>query len=358
MFLSDIYQQWGLGSYPDIKLKNKNDKMAPFFVMFDFEIISGNVTISQIAYKNQPSKEEVLNCKDSRYVYGEGTFKGITEKSSEVICNFYYNIKEKNSKYINTRVFNLQNPMGYEFVPMWITHVNPQEDYHGYISSPESTTDAEGNVKEVYYSPINIGAESDILTLNYISDEKLSLYGDSIMKKNNKWNFSVYHDWLKSPKAKIIDSNNLPSVLDDKIQYKLLEKNELFIPNNIIKELSIENPMQTSSINCFDITGSTGNYLIKVTYDVNITNETEIKKAIEFCTNNSQNYIVEVYNCDTEETSVNYSNNIKNDYSIKPDRCICRFEIGPKKIARYKISITLVTGDPGTIRNYIKIVED
>lgn len=350
VFLSELYDNYlNLGSYPNINMLADSNTSAPIFIIFDFEVLDNPISIRQLAYKTRPWAETVLACNDSIYTYGEGTFKGITEKSSEVSCSINYNITSSTPEYLPVRTFNTQNPMGFD-TKMWMTNVNPQEDYYGYEFFP----DPEPNI---YYSPVNIGAESDILPLYYSSNEKISLYGDSVDNTDNIWRFDVWHDWLKQPKEKILGDNGKPKInaTTGKPEYNNIDKNSSYVPNNILKDVTVMNPNENMDMYCFDITGSTGNYSIKTSYDMRLTNSSNNKKMVEFHIGGIQNIIVEVENVRTGQSSVYYSDGIDNNKSSESDKCICQFEINSGESVEYKLSLTLVTGDPGTVTNCIKI---
>ena len=113
----------------------------PFYIIFEFEVLEGEVVLNQMAYNN---RENIMSIGENNAPYiGEGAFKGISNTPNEVISDFSYEIKG-DEKYIPVRTFNLNNPLGYKSV-FWESNVNPQQDATPNVNIP-GIEDSNGNL--------------------------------------------------------------------------------------------------------------------------------------------------------------------------------------------------------------------
>ncbi len=149
----------------------------PMQIMGQIEIKSGKMNFNVAGFK---SGEEIGDrssfdpkAKFGSYAYTR-TQKGIADSLPKVNVDLEYTIDYsfKDGDYIPNKVFNQYEPDGY-VTTTWCSNLSPQDDLW-------SKT---------------ISVQSDLLTLTYKDDNKLSLYGKKVKtkNKNNVWIWDPYH---------------------------------------------------------------------------------------------------------------------------------------------------------------------
>ena len=59
----------------------------PFYIIFEFEVLEGEVVLNQMAYNN---RENIMSIGENNAPYiGDGAFKGISNTPNEVISDFH-----------------------------------------------------------------------------------------------------------------------------------------------------------------------------------------------------------------------------------------------------------------------------
>ena len=99
-----------------------------------------------------------------------------------------------------------------------------------------------------------------------------------------------------------------------------------------------------------------GNYSIEATYEIELTNNSENDKIVEFRMNNWQNNVIEIYDYSTGAYEIiSTGNGDRWDMSLNGnDRLIKSMRVNTNDRVRYRITVILVTGDPGGMKNYLK----
>lgn len=187
----------------------------------------------------------------------------------------------------------------------------------------------------------------------YEDNLKSDYYGSNVSNRLNTWYFDVFHDKELFPvvKQSIMDS-------EGNVEYSATNAESVsadYRPNAVFESLSSVNNAESIELTNFDVSCSVGNYSVRETYDITLSN-TGSDKIIEFRNLNWQNFIVETYDSVNGENKIYYTGNGKTDAQelSDNDRLLHYVRVNKGETVRMIITITLVTGDPGGEKNYIK----
>lgn len=335
-FGQDMYNYIFKGLYKYPNLYNADGTEVPFFIIFDFEIEYGSIDLIETAFETRPEISKILNltAQNAPYVC-DTTYKGIDNVSNKTVAKVSYTLDNYTTEYLSMRVFNTHNPMGYE-TPMWMTNINPQEDYFAHKFWDEN-----------FYAVRNIAVESDMLSLEYKDGMKLDCYGANVSEKHESWYFDAYHDKETWP---VIKRMNGSEYYTEKAE----TKSENFCPNNIFEQLFTTK--ETPELTHFDMGCSMGNYSIETIYEIDLINTSKYDKVVEFRMNNWQNNIIEIFDHSNNSVEIfNTGNGDRYSDELKTnDRLIKSMRVNSGEREKYTVKVILVTGDPGGMKSYLK----
>lgn len=186
-----------------------------FNMLVDFTIDEGEAEVNFTALKHYGTLRDRThhdpNAQSGSY-FRDTSVKGIepdTLAMVETTLDVVVDSSTKDGEPVNVKVFNQFYPDGH-IMPHWMTNINPAKDLYKFSKT--------------------VAAGSDMLSLHYRDDSKLSYYGSDIpeSERNNEWIFDIYHHdtqeyeegmpWDENahqPNAftgKTLDKNNLPNV--------------------------------------------------------------------------------------------------------------------------------------------------
>ncbi|MBQ8525414.1 MAG: hypothetical protein IJ460_01670 [Clostridia bacterium] len=228
----------------------RNYSAVPFYrpalILADFEVKSGRTEANVAAVKSTGK------IGDRRYVHPspafgfydrEKQYKGIADSLNKVDVSLEYTIADWTSGELPVIVYNDYVPEGNR-ITHWYTNLNPYAD-------PWNKANAAG---------------SDMLTFKYVDDSKLRYYGSDVPedKRDNVWVFAPNRsDYAAYPgRSSGTTRNN-------------------FVPNDYI------------STDCAqDATGNFGNYGVRTSYKITVTNEGKITRYINYNLATTSNNIV------------------------------------------------------------------
>ena len=323
VWLQDIYNKKiynngynkNILEYP--RLPKYNDDQMPFYIIFEFEVLEGEVVLNQMAYNN---RENIMSIGENNAPYiGEGAFKGISNTPNEVISDFSYEIKG-DEKYIPVRTFNLNNPLGYKSV-FWESNVNPQQDATPNVNIP-GIEDGNGNLYK--YRVRDIATETELLKFRYVDNSKKDRYDYDT--DDNVWYFDEFHDRNYSADSSIAGD----------------------VPNRLIATEAALNRYDTGQEVKFKL--PIANYSVIETYNIKLKNSTESTKTIEFI-------------LDSESCEFLYLENLHKKPVMLSKGSYTRAQVmyyivlEPNQEIEYKMKTGLFTANDGSMRNCFKIYE-
>lgn len=149
----------------------------PIWLMMEFEIISGEMTIDTVAYTDLEKAKASFDTMLGGRVEKEPQFKGMAENAPVVTAELNYIFDDTTKKgALPVRIFNQRYPEGYVAKDgSFGTNVNTWK------------------VKELIAAE---SAESDMMRLTYHDRAKLNLYGNTVTDKNDIWHFDPFHTSL------------------------------------------------------------------------------------------------------------------------------------------------------------------
>jgi len=322
VWLQDIYNKKiynngynkNILEYP--RLPKYNDDQMPFYIIFEFEVLEGEVVLNQMAYNN---RENIMSIGENNAPYiGEGAFKGISNTPNEVISDFSYEIKG-DEKYIPVRTFNLNNPLGYKSV-FWESNVNPQQDATSDISI-SGVEDGNGNLYK--YRVRDIATETELLKFRYVDNSKKDRYDYDT--DDNVWYFDEFHDRNYSADSSIVGD----------------------VPNRLIAtEAALNRYDGENERNKLPI----ANYSVIETYNIKLKNSTESTKTIEFILDSESCEFLYLENLHKKPVMLSKGSHTR-------AQVMYYIVLEPNQEIEYKMKTGLFTANDGSMRNCFKIYE-
>lgn len=289
------------------------DNYSPMYIIFEFEVLEGEITLNQVAYENR-NKIMDIGENDAPYT-DEGAFKGISNTPNEVVADFSYDIKG-NETYIPIRTFNLNNPLGYTSA-FWQTHVNPQQNFWS----------QEININEQIYSyrVRDITTETEALKFRYTDNNKLNRYSDDYDGAvDNIWYFDEFHK---------INYNVNNEILND-------------TPNRLI--------FTESELNNNDDGLPIANYSVLETYNIKFKNSSEGTKTIEFHLDSYAGNFIYLKGLRKTPDDLPI---ILGKSEAAGDNLLYYIVLEPDEEIEYQMKIVLSTANDGSAKNYFKVCE-
>ena len=322
VWLQDIYNKKiynngynkNILEYP--RLPKYNDDQMPFYIIFEFEVLEGEVVLNQMAYNN---RENIMSIGENNAPYiGEGAFKGISNTPNEVISDFSYEIKG-DEKYIPVRTFNLNNPLGYKSV-FWESNVNPQQDATPNVNIP-GIEDGNGNLYK--YRVRDIATETELLKFRYVDNSKKDRYDYDT--DDNVWYFDEFHDRNYSADSSIVGD----------------------VPNRLIAtEAALNRYDGENERNKLPI----ANYSVIETYNIKLKNSTESTKTIEFILDSDSCEFLYLENLHKKPVMLSKGSHTR-------AQVMYYIVLEPNQEIEYKMKTGLFTANDGSMRNCFKIYE-
>lgn len=303
--------------YPRLpKYDDVVDNQMPFYIIFEFEVLEGEVVLNQMAYNN---RENIMSIGENNAPYiGDGAFKGISNTPNEVISDFSYEIKG-DEKYIPVRTFNLNNPLGYKSV-FWESNVNPQQDATSDISI-SGVEDGNGNLYK--YRVRDIATETELLKFRYVDNSKKDRYDYDT--DDNVWYFDEFHDRNYSADSSIVGD----------------------VPNRLIAtEAALNRYDGENERNKLPI----ANYSVIETYNIKLKNSTESTKTIEFILDSESCEFLYLENLHKKPVMLSKGSHTR-------AQVMYYIVLEPNQEIEYKMKTGLFTANDGSMRNCFKIYE-
>ena len=200
LLLSRIIPNVGNDRINEIRHGGYNE---PIWLMMEFEILSGELSVDTVAYKSMENCD--FNAMKKGKVADEPQFKGIAESAPEVTVELEYSFDDStDAGTLPIKIFNQKYPDGYVAKDgAFATCVNTWKDT-SFISAQS--------------------AESDMMHLTYRDEEKFKLFGENAQEKTDVWYFDPFHTRLYENKE---DKNFVPNISMAEVAYPVGEsKNE------------------------------------------------------------------------------------------------------------------------------------
>ena len=282
----------------------------PGQIMGEIAINSGKMNFNVAAFK---SGEEIGDRSSftpdaafGKYAY-DRTQKGIADTLPKVNVNLEYTIdySYKDGDYIENKVFNQYVKEG-NVTDAWCSNLNPQDD--------------------IWSKSISV--ESDLLTMRYTDDSKLTYYGSKVKKnkKNNIWTWDPFH-------------SDTTYYEGDVTWYT----EEEYVPNYQLSE-----KRSNQGYAC-----SMGNYGVTESYNLKVKNITDTDKYFEYMVETVSNVAVFV-----EDEDGRHSGFLKGEnWEAKKDT-MASVLIPAKSEKEFSVNLVLPINYVGGIRNSFRICNE
>ena len=282
----------------------------PVQIMGEIAINSGKMNFNVAAFK---SGEEIGDRSSftpdaafGKYAY-DRTQKGIADTLPKVNVNLEYTIdySYKDGDYIENKVFNQYVKEG-NVTDAWCSNLNPQDD--------------------IWSKSISV--ESDLLTMRYTDDSKLTYYGSKVKKnkKNNIWTWDPFH-------------SDTTYYEGDVTWYT----EEEYVPNYQLSE-----KRSNQGYAC-----SMGNYGVTESYNLKVKNITDTDKYFEYMVETVSNVAVFV-----EDEDGRHSGFLKGEnWEAKKDT-MASVLIPAKSEKEFSVNFVLPINYVGGIRNSFRICNE
>ncbi|MDY3971559.1 MAG: S-layer homology domain-containing protein [Clostridia bacterium] len=282
----------------------------PVQIMGEIAINSGKMNFNVAAFK---SGEEIGDRSSftpdaafGKYAY-DRTQKGIADTLPKVNVNLEYTIdySYKDGDYIENKVFNQYVKEG-NVTDAWCSNLNPQDD--------------------IWSKSISV--ESDLLTMRYTDDSKLTYYGSKVKKnkKNNIWTWDPFH-------------SDTTYYEGDVTWYT----EEEYVPNYQLSE-----KRSNQGYAC-----SMGNYGVTESYNLKVKNITDTDKYFEYMVETVSNVAVFV-----EDEDGRHSGFLKGEnWEAKKDT-MASMLIPAKSEKEFSVNLVLPINYVGGIRNSFRICNE
>ncbi len=218
--------------------------VEPIWLIMEFEILSGSLDVSTMAYRDKEKAKENFGAMEKGYLDDEPQYKGRSENAPIVETELSYTFDNSTkSGFLPIRIINQRYPDGYIAKDgAFGTNVNTWKN------------------KEILIAE---SAESDMLCFTYQDKKKLSYYGENTDKGSDLWTFDPYHTSL----------------------YKE-DKNPDFRPNITMAEVDYPKGGENISPGFYeDYVLNLGNYGVRYLYTINLTNNSDRKITFNFSLN-------------------------------------------------------------------------
>jgi hypothetical protein len=279
----------------------------PVQIIGELSLNSGKINFNVAAFK---SGEEIgdRSSFDPKASFGKyeetKTQKGIADTLPRVTANLEYTIdySYKDGDLIPNMVYNQYVPEGNP-TKVWCTNLNPQDD----IWSKE------------------IAAESDLISLSYTDDSKLTYYGSKVKKKNqdNVWLWDPFHS----------DTGAYPG------SPSWYNEDE-YVPN-----YQLSDKRSNQGYGC-----SMGNYGVTETYKIKVKNKTNTDKYFEYVAETAANIAVYVEDENGAQSGLLKGENYP---ATKDTMASVLVEAGSEK--EFSINMVLPINYVGGIKNSFRI---
>lgn len=215
----------------------------PMWMMMQFEVISGEITLDTLAYQDkETARNNLLTTMQPGAFANEPQYKGIAPNAPIVETTLSYTIDDTTSAGgLPITIKNMRVPDGYTCTDgKFATNVNTWRE-----EDP-------------------IAAESDLMQLSYEDDTKLSLYGKDAENPDNIWRFDAYHT-----KAYQIQDDTMRKKYR---KYKIPIDDD-FIPNGKIEDIDYPTGLEPSTDEFYTYAAcNLGNFGVTYRYTFQIKN--------------------------------------------------------------------------------------
>ncbi len=239
--LSEVIPNIGTERINEIRHGSYNE---PIWLMMEFEILAGELSVDTIAYKNKDIAKSNFEIMKKGKVAYEPQFKGIAESAPVVKAELSYTFDNSaKAGPLPVRIFNQKYPNGYVARDgVFATNVNTWKDSK--FIKAES-------------------AESDMMRLTYRDEEKLSLYGSSVTEKTDIWHFDPFYTSLYSDNG-----------------------NDTFVPNIPMSQVDYPKGNERTPAKFYSrYVCNLGNFGVRYLYTINLKNHSGSEKNFNFSIN-------------------------------------------------------------------------
>lgn len=225
----------------------------PIWLMMKFRVLSGKITFDTLAYRHKITALNNFSILKKGPVNNEPQYKGISPNAPIVTAEFNYNIsKSTPSGAIPVIVKNMRVPNGFLVENgTFATNVNTWKE-----EKP-------------------IAVESDLISMSYEDDNKLSLYGSNTVNRNNIWRFDMNHSKIYCSEYNDNDSKIL-------IEYGI-KLGDDFIPNIPVNKIAYPVCTESSSEDFYRLTAcNLGNFGVTEKYIIHLKNTDSKTRVFSF----------------------------------------------------------------------------
>ncbi len=283
---------------------------APMQMIGEIEINSGKMNFNVAAFK---AGEELRDrsgftnkAKFGSYVY-DRTQKGIADTLPKMNAYVEYTITPsvKDGDYVKNKIFNQYEKDG-NVTEAWCSHLSPQDDLWSK----------------------SITVESDLVTLNYKDDSKLTYYGERVRdnKKDNVWIWDPYHS--------------------DTTYYE--GSPTWYSPQEYVPNYELSPRRSNQGYAC-----SIGNYGVVESYNLKVKNTTDKDRYFEYIVETVSNVAVYV-----EDEDGKHSGLLKGEKSEAEQDTMASVKIPAKGEKEFSLNLVLPINYVGGIKNYFRISDE
>lgn len=279
----------------------------PIHIMADFEILSGECDVNVAALKSTGTLGDRSNFNpksDFGSYERDRQYKGIADSLNIVNANLSYTIDDDvwSGTALPVKVYNQSVPEGNE-ITKWYTHLNPRADQWSN----------------------KICTESDMLAFNYYDPMKKVYYGSEAEDKDDYWHFDTKHSDTAAYQKDYGDSYT-------------------YVPNRVLEGIGVD----PTSCNL-------GNYGVILNYDIDITNNGNLIRYVNYQLSTSSNNVVIL----RDENGNVYNNYAlckgKRDARVM-DNMAC-LELPAHKTTKFSLQVILTTNYAGGMENALYITD-
>ena len=283
--------------------------LQPVHMLADFEIVKGCADINIAALKHTgilgDRSHHVESAAPGHYER-ERQYKGVADSLPKMNTSLTYTIDESipSGTKLPVTVYNQFQPEG-NTIDSWVTHINPQEDIWSR----------------------NICTESDMLSMKYYDENKLTYYGSAVPEKEKDpyWYFDTTHS----------DTTEFYSV------YPYTAEN--YEPNYPLNT-EIENVGNACNL---------GNYGVSLYYKLTINNTCNQKRYVNYNLQTTSNNLV-ILRDKNGNPLTSYALCKGSSSEARNDIMAC-MEFPPNQTTTYILQVILPTNYPGGMRNSFEV---
>ncbi len=297
-----------------------------FLMLVNFSIDEGSADVNFAALKHYGILGDRSNHNPDAApgsYYKDTSVKGIDDETLPIVeanLDVVIDNDTKLGENLPVKITNQFHPDG-NVTESWMTNINPARD--------------------LYLFSKNVAAGSDMLSLKYKDDTKLTYYGSAVPEeeKDNVWIFDLYHHDTQGYE------NGMPW------------KKDTHIPNAFSSEV-----LDLNNLPDVDWEFNLGNFGVTNRYHISVTNNTDSKKYL--------NYILDAMFASNVAIIRDKDGTMLNPYTLEPENayglskgitwtkhedCLLSIPVDPAETKKYILDLLLPTNCYGGMVNILRV---